>query len=288
MSWVNYHSHSYYCDGKAAPVDFIKAAVDKGFHAYGFSSHAPVPFSSRWNMAIEKLPDYLDEVSSIRKNFEGSAEVYAGLEVDYIEGAWGLDSLGLNGHDLDYTIGSVHYIGKFPDGSYLCFDGGQPEIFFNGVKELFQNDYRKAVTAYYHAEIKMVENDRPDIIGHMDKIKMHNFPRPYLDEEDNWYINLVEETLEVIRQKGCIVEVNTRGLYKHNPPLLYPGEWVLKLIHQKKIPVMINSDAHHPSEVDSGFEQAARLLVQTGFRTLRILHKNRWQDVPFSENGLEI
>ena len=285
MPWANYHSHSLFCDGKAAPEEFIATAIKKGFKAYGYSSHAPVPFASRWNMPADKLQEYISQISSIKTKFANEIQVYTGLEVDYIEGLWGYQLSGLNNTPLDYIIGSVHYIGKFPDGSHFCFDG-QPDAFFNGLEVLFQNDYRKAITVYYHAIIRMVEVDSPDVIGHLDKIKMHNPVKPYFNEEEKWYTNLVEEALEVIRQKGCIVEVNTRGLYKHNPPVLYPGAWVLECICEKKIPVMLNSDSHHPDEIELGFSYAAKLLREIGFKTLRILIDGKWQDKTFNEKGL--
>jgi len=285
MSWVNYHSHSLYCDGKANPNDFVKQAVKLGFPAWGCSSHAPVPFASRWNMPSDKLPEYMEELNRIIADYSGKIQVYKGLEIDYIEGLWGYHRSSLDKIPLDYTIGSVHYIGQLPDGSHFCFDG-QPEAFFSGIELLYHNDFRKAVTAYYHAVIRMTEVDNPDIIGHMDKIKMHNTFRPYLNEEDPWYVGLVEETLEVIRQKGSMVEVNTRGLYKHTPPLLYPGKWVLERIHRKKIPVLLNSDAHHPDEIASGFTQAAEILQEIGFNSLRVLVDGSWQDKGFTKTGL--
>ena len=285
MSWVNYHSHTLYCDGKAAPEDFIRSAVEKGFSAYGFSSHSPVPFASAWNMVAANLPEYLNRLTQLKTAFKGTIEIYVGLEIDYIEGVCGYRASGLDRHALDYVIGSVHYIGQLPDGSHFCFDG-HPEAFFSQVDLLFHHDFRKVITTYYQSVMRMVEVDQPDIVGHLDKIKMHHSFRPYLNETDNWYVALVEETLEVIRQKGCMIEVNTRGLYKHNPPLLYPGFWILKRIFEKGIPVMINSDAHHPDEVGLGFDHAAALLHDIGFKTVRVLLNGCWQEKAFNGNGV--
>jgi histidinol-phosphatase (PHP family) len=285
MPWVNYHSHSLFCDGKAAPEEFIVAAINNGFKAYGYSSHAPVPFASQWNMPADKLSEYLSEITRIKTKYANEIQVYTGLEVDYIEGLGGLQKSGLGNPLLDYVVGSVHYIGEFPDGSHFCFDG-ETEAFFKNIEILYQNNFRKAITTYYHSLMRMVEVDNPDVIGHMDKIKMHNSFKPYLNEEDKWYIELVEESLEIIKQKGCIVEVNTRGLYKKDPPVLYPGLWVLERIYQKKIPVMLNSDSHHPNEIELGFSTAAKLLREIGFRTLRILIDGKWLDKAFSEHGM--
>jgi len=284
MPWVNYHSHSLFCDGKAAPEDFITVAIEKGFPAYGYSSHAPVPFSSRWNIDPGKLPAYLEEITRIKNDYADKIQVYTGLEVDFIDGLWGSRASGLKEMAFDYLIGSVHYIGQFPDNTYFCFDG-QPEAFFQGMELLYKNDFRKALTVYYDSVRGMVETDVPDIIGHMDKIKMHNTVRTYFSEEDKWYVSQVEETLDQVARFGCIVEVNTRGLYKHNPPMLYPSIWILERIYEKGIPVMINSDSHHPDEIDLGFSYAASVLQDIGFKTLRVLLDGKWQEMPFTENG---
>jgi histidinol-phosphatase (PHP family) len=132
----------------------------------------------------------------------------------------------------------------------------------------------------------MVQKERPDIVGHMDKIKMHNTVRPYFSEEDPWYREQVEESLYLISRTGCIMEVNTRGYYKHDPPLLYPGKWVLERAFDLRIPVLLSSDAHHPDEIESGLSYAAGILKDIGYRTLRILLDGRWEDRSFSERGL--
>jgi histidinol-phosphatase (PHP family) len=82
------------------------------------------------------------------------------------------------------------------------------------------------------------------------------------------------------------MEVSSRGLYKHDPPLLYPSEWVIKEAFIRNVPVMINSDAHHPDEIDYHFAGIARLLLQTGYKTLRVLRQGTWQDRLFSEAGI--
>lgn len=285
MPWVNFHSHSAFCDGKSNPEDYVKRAIEKGFPVYGFSSHAPVPFASAWNMPAEDLPGYFNEINRIKIRYSGEIQVYTGLEIDYIEGLWGCKISGLRKYQPDFIIGSVHYIGQYPDGTYFCFDG-QSEAFFRGIAIIFHDDFKKAVSTYYHSVIRMTETDKPDIIGHLDKIKMHSSVRPYVNEEEKWYTDLVEDVLEVIRKTGCMVEVNTRGLYKHNPPLLYPGARVLKQIYRKRIPVLINSDAHHPDEIESGFGFVAELLQDIGFKTVRVLLNGKWQEKSFNEHGL--
>jgi histidinol-phosphatase (PHP family) len=285
MPWVNFHSHSLFSDGKAAPEDFIKSAISRKFAAFGCSCHSPVPFSTRWNMDPGKLQEYLDEIARLRQVYKGSLEVYAGLELDYLNGVPFLPVSVLKKMGCDYILGSVHFIDPYPDGTWFSFDG-KPDIFFSAVEIIYKNDFRKVITRYYEKTRMMIEKDCPDVIAHMDKIKMHNTVRPYFDEEAEWYRKQVYETLDLIAEKGCIMEVNSRGLYKHDPPLLYPGPWVIEQAYLRKIPVMLNSDAHHPDDIEKGFKESVIVLKQTGYKTLRILHKGSWQDMPFNETGI--
>lgn len=282
MCWINLHSHSSFCDGKADPEEFILAAIEKKFLGYGYSSHAPTAYDTRWNMKESRVQEYVQEIEHIRSSFADKIEVYTGLELDYSEHIKHPD---INRQSFDYIIGSVHFLGAYPDGAGFCFDG-DPEQFFRGVAAVFNNDFRKVITRYYELSTAMIENTRPDIIGHMDKIKMHEPFRHYVDESESWYVGLVHMLLDAVKRQNCIVEINTRGTYRKKPPMLYPGDWVIRLIRDKKIPVMINSDAHHPSEIDLGFRETAKLLLESDIRTIRTLYKGRWTDIPFSENGL--
>jgi histidinol-phosphatase (PHP family) len=125
----------------------------------------------------------------------------------------------------------------------------------------------------------MILTQKPDIIGHLDKIKMHNRNR-YFQEDENWYVQLVDETLDLIKANQCVVEVNTRGIYKKRSDSLYPGPEILKKINAMKIPVTISSDAHKPNELSLYFEETKRLLSEMGFKSLSLITTDGWKEVP--------
>ena len=81
---TNYHSHSLYCDGRANMEDFIRFALSEGFTSYGFSSHAPLPFSTAWTMEWDAMDDYLAEFHRLKAKYTGQIELYIGLEIDYL------------------------------------------------------------------------------------------------------------------------------------------------------------------------------------------------------------
>ena len=79
---TNYHSHSLYCDGRASMEDFVRFALSEGFTSYGFSSHAPWPFSTAWTMEWDRMNDYQAEFHRIKEKYAGKIELYLGLEID--------------------------------------------------------------------------------------------------------------------------------------------------------------------------------------------------------------
>jgi histidinol-phosphatase (PHP family) len=117
-------------------------------------------------------------------------------------------------------------------------------------------------------------------VGHLDKIKMYNRNR-FFSEEESWYVKLVEETLDLESSAGCVIEVNTRGIYKKRSDTLFPGKEILKKILQRNIPVTITSDAHKPQELSLGFEQARNLLIELGFKSTWLMTGSGWKEVPF-------
>lgn len=72
---TNYHSHSLYCDGRAGMEDFVRFALSEGFTSYGFSSHAPLPFSTAWTMEWDIMDDYLSEFHRLKEKYAGRKRV---------------------------------------------------------------------------------------------------------------------------------------------------------------------------------------------------------------------
>ncbi|MCB9234102.1 MAG: histidinol-phosphatase [Bacteroidia bacterium] len=286
MAWTNYHSHTHFCDGTNEPEDYIIQALEDGVAAYGFSTHAPIPFHCKWAMKKENAARYFARVRELKKKWADKIEIYASLEIDYVPGRMGPDHADIHGWELDYTLGSVHFVDDFPDGTPWEIDGTH-DIFLKGLEKIFGGDARKAISRYYELTRWMVMLENPDIVGHLDKIKMQNKNNFMFHESDAWYREEVIKTLKSISNAGSIVEVNTRGLYKGVTLETYPSRWILETMFDMGIPVQINSDSHHPREIVAGFEHAARILKQIGYRQVRVLAQGKWQDLSFDENGID-
>ena len=280
--WTNYHAHSDFCDGKASIEDVVATARKLHMPAVGISSHAPLPFERKWCMKPDQLDNYLSEIHRIRA-LNQSIEVYAGLEADFIPETM---SPATFRQRLDYIIGSVHFVDRFPDGQGWEIDGTYQD-FLKGLDEIFNGKMKDAICRYFELTRQMLKESAPDIVGHLDKIKMQNKERSTFDESEVWYQDTIRETLSAIKSAGSIVEVNTRGVYQGKTTTTYPSPWIIEEIGKMDIPVTLSSDAHHPDDLVNGFPQAAATLLHAGIKKIRILSGGKWRDAAFDERGIK-
>lgn len=276
----NFHSHSHYCDGKGAPEDYVLKAIEEGFEVYGFSSHVPVRYPSTWNMEPRLLPDYVNEIRFLKEKYKDRIELCIGLETDYTYSYYDRATL-IGQFGIDYTIGSVHYAGILADGRLWEVDG-RNTVFQRGVNELFLGNTEAAVKHYFELTQEMLVREKPDILGHIDKIKIQSEDGKLFSEKNGWYKDAVIQTLETVRNTGTIVEINTRGWYKGLTADFYPSEWIIREMQRLQIPVMINTDAHQTGEISLGIDAAISCLRKNGYSTQRILQHGQWIDIPLN------
>jgi len=183
MGLTNYHIHSDYCDGHATMEEYIRKAIDMGMTAVGFSSHSPVPYETDWNMPAGRMDDYVAEIKRLKEKYRGVIDVYASLEVDYLKGVQGPGDEKFRGLGLDYIMGSIHFLGNFSDGSPWTIDCPFPQ-FKKGLDEIYGGDAKRLVHTYYETTREMVRSSTPDILAHMDRVKMHNAVEHVFDEDE--------------------------------------------------------------------------------------------------------
>jgi histidinol-phosphatase (PHP family) len=274
----NFHTHSNYSDGSDSPEAYIIEAIASGMKSLGFSEHAPLPLENNFSVKnADRLRLYVEEVRALKEKYKEQLYIYAAIEADYIPGV-SLDfKLLKDDFNLDYIIGSVHLV-KNHDDRLWFIDGPDREIWKNGLDSLFSNDIRAAVTAYYHQVMEMITSQKPEVIGHIDKIMMHN-QNEFFNEEEKWYRDLVSQCLGAAKEHNSIIEINTRGRYKKRYPSFFPGSGIMKEMAKLQIPVTISSDAHMPGEVALLLDDAAEALRAAGYQEVWIFKDRFWKAV---------
>jgi histidinol-phosphatase (PHP family) len=289
----NLHTHTNFSDGSDVPEAYVESALIHGLTALGFSDHSPLPFENSFALREADSGTYCDKIIELRKKIQTSGiqgsetgfRIFLGMEADFIPGTGHSLAWFRENFPLDYLIGSVHLVRNGSPADLWFIDGPDPATYDEGLAAFFGGDICKGVSAYYNQINEMLTTGKMDIIGHLDKIKMHNRGR-FFDETESWYRLLINETLDLVRESGTIVEVNTRGLYKKRSDSLFPGLTVLKRIHELNIPIIISSDAHKPHEVSMLFNETAQALFEIGFRELMHLTPSGWNSGLLKETGI--
>lgn len=257
---TDYHIHTTFSDGKAAPEEYIPAARNAGLREMGFSEHL---YLSRpepdWNIDLLKINDYFRIIDGLAAENKDIL-IRKSLEIDYIPGRENETEIFLSGINLDYRIGSVHNIGEKP------FDTGPDFFAEKDIDLLFEN--------YFELINMAAGSGLFDIIGHCDYIRIYG-NKPSKDPEP-WYRRLART------MKSCDVafELNTNG---RNRPLadFYPDRNFLHIFREENIPVCVNSDAHIPSRVGQYFDEAYQLLKAAGYREMATFEGRKRKMVPF-------
>jgi histidinol-phosphatase (PHP family) len=275
--------HTHFCDGGEAPEKYVLTAIEKGLKSVGFSAHAPAPFDCNWALPANRLNRYIGEIEKLKAQYQTSIQIYLGLELDYFPDMVPYTNKLLNSWAFDYFIGSVHFIDFYPGGQRWTIDGPNEE-FRKGFREIFSNDSEEVTRRFFAYNRKMIQDLKPPVIGHIDKLKMQYRPDCFIPENHPLFKEELVKTLDVAQKAGSIVEINTRALYKNRGQTFYPGQDMFKLMQEMNIKVMVNSDAHLPPEIVSEFGSAFNELRKVGYKSHWILIDGQFKEVELPAN----
>jgi len=251
----NFHSHTQFCDGRVPMETMVNAAIDEGFMHWGFSPHSPIPIESPCNMKQEDTDAYLQEVQRLSDIYGDRINLYAGMEIDYLSPSWGPANSYFLDLQLDYRIGSVHFI---PGGDDFIDVDGSPESFIKKMERYFDNDINHVVNAYYDNLCAMIEAGGFDIVGHLDKIGYNASCFSPGIEEEPWYRRRVNDAIDLVIERNLIAEINTKAW--HTASRIFPKECFLPKLTDSGAPVIVSSDAHFPDRVNAGRKEGIALL----------------------------
>jgi histidinol-phosphatase (PHP family) len=256
---TDFHIHSTFSDGKAAPEEYVALALAGGMKEIGFSEHINLGVPGQaWCMDPGRVREYISCIRALAKK-NSDIKIKTGLEVDFFSGKEELIYDFLKNLDLDYVIGSVHYLGEYSvDNS--------PDFYVNrDIDEIYESYFKKVNEA--------LESGLFDILGHGDLVRIYNY-KPSSDP-GKFYHTLAMK----LQLHDVAIELNTNG---KNRPLgdFYPDKRFLKIFNDHAVPVCVNSDAHFPTRVGQYFDEAYKLLEEAGFKEMAVFTKRERFLVP--------
>ncbi len=251
--FVDLHNHTPLCNhSEGNPKDFILKAIEKKINVFGFSDHAPMEFDKAYRMKFDEIEKYESEVKLLQEEFSDKIEILLGYEVDFLNGFMQEKILE---REVDYLIGSVHFINKWG------FDN--PEF----IGEYQNKDIDKIWIEYFEAIEEMAKSGLFDIVGHFDLIKVFKF----LPKQNIKIIT--KNALKAIKKANMTIEINSAGLRK---PIAeqYPSKELLEVIYELDIPITFGSDAHFIDQVGFKKDEILRLVKEVGFDKC-VIYKHR-------------
>jgi len=249
----DYHSHPQghrvqrYTQALLQP--WIDSARAKGITDIAFTDH------DRYHAGVN-----FDELDRLREKNPG-VKIRAGIELDNDPetSAAGRKWIEQNWKRLDFVLGSVHYLNRTDQ----MFDSVP-----DGAQQLTGRDIDDVYSDYFRRVREIAASGLVDCLAHLDLVKIHGHrPRAPVTE-------LVEETLELIRERNLAIELSTAGWRK---PVneLYPSDEIILLAMEKKIPFTVASDAHSWAQLGENYERLAQKMTALGLRNICVFEKHK-------------
>ncbi|GAB6147203.1 histidinol-phosphatase HisJ [Desulfocicer niacini] len=247
--YSDYHMHSLFSDGSASIDEMAQNAIKKGLSQITITDHMPLPHATRYAMAYDRLELYRQTIRTAQLRFGSRLKINMGIEMEFIPmfSRWIED---ISNMGWDHMIVSVHALFK---GNCQAMVNGSAEEFATLV-ENFNYDVPSLCRSYYETLKQGYRTGLFEIAGHIDVIKKHNVGEIFFRESDAHYRDLVISTLDVIREQGMKMEVNTAG-FNHPVARQYPSDWIIQAALEKEIPIVLSSDSHTPDTLGQHFDK---------------------------------
>ncbi len=257
---VDLHNHTVLCNHAEGNIEeYIQKAIQSGTKYFGFSDHAPMDFDPKYRMSFENMSKYEEEVLHYKEKYKNKIEILLGYEVDYLKGR--MDERVLNA-DVDYLIGSVHFIGEWG------FDN--PEFIGKYESKNIDDIWQK----YFNTIEDMANCGHFDIVGHFDLIKVFKFmPKKNIND-------IARKALVAIKKADMVLELNVAG-YRKPIGEAYPSASLLKEAFELGIPITFASDAHTPEQVSMFNSEIINLATDAGYSECAVFHKRKRTMIAF-------
>jgi histidinol-phosphatase (PHP family) len=238
---------------------YLAAAEEAGVDDLGCSEHV-----YRFKQALElwshpfwqeQARDDLDAYCE----FVVTTPLRLGLEVDFVPGAEDRTANLLDERELDYVIGSVHFLGDraVDHERWDVWDG--------------RGDADEVWRRYFETLAEAAGTGLFDILAHPDLVKIWGGARPAPERDPRFYY---EPAVEAIGEHGTVVEVSTAGLRK---PVreIYPAPVFARMCVEAGAAFTLSSDAHAPADVGHEYEHAVEEMRDWGIEEIAVFEGRR-------------
>jgi len=267
---IDYHMHSTQSpDGNGTVEEMCEAAVAAGLAEIGFAEHLDF---DRDDPHYGFLDDgaYTEAIAAAQAAYAGRLRVRKGIEFDF-RTAYG-EEVGevLAAMEFDFTVGSVHQVLGQP--IWKLDDDPPPDL-----------DLPALLAAYLQEVEVLAASGWCHVLGHFDYV-YKQMPDRVAACRDDAYWQGVERILQRCIAGGVAIEINTHHIVDRGLGLAVDPQILARYRDLGGRLVTVGSDAHRPSDVAAGFEQAEAALRDAGFAEVTGFEGGRPYAVPL-RNG---
>ncbi len=244
----------------AGNVDrYLEAAQKAGIAELGCSEHV---YRFREALDVWRHPFWEQEARDDLEaycDFVRTTPLKLGLEVDFVPGAEDRTASLLDACDLDYVLGSVHFIdqGAVDHRAWdVWMREGDPDVVWR---------------RYFEAVAEAARSRLFDILAHPDLVKVWGRARPEPERDARFYY---EPAVEAIAESGVAVEVSTAGLRK---PVgeIYPAAEFAAMCVDAGASFTLSSDAHSPTDVGHAYDRAVAQMREWGIAEIATFERRK-------------
>lgn len=257
-----------FCDHAKDDLEaIIKRYIELGYSWIGVTEHTPAitrelldPGQRRLGLTpshlAEVFTNYIGEGRRLQEKYHDQLKIYVAMEIETYSGYLQFVPDLIARHRPDYLVGSVHFVDDLPiDYSRKCYQ--------QAVRRL--GSLEALYCRYFDQQAEMIVALKPSVVGHFDLIRIFddNY-RKRLELKAVW--ERIMRNLELIREQGCIMDLNLRALAKgaDEPYISRP---ILQEARDLGIAVVPGDDSHGVDSVGNHMALGIDLLTELGFST---------------------
>ncbi len=261
----DFHIHTDFSgDSDTPPARQIERAIALGMGRICVTDHHDYDVNSDCDFNLD-FPAYLQTMRELREQYRNQIRLEIGVELGLQGHIAGYLNELVNTCDLDFIIGSCHFI-----------DGQDPYLpsFYEGRTE------KEALERFFQVSLEMVRTlDCFDSCGHLDYMVRYcpSKGREYCAAD---YMDYISPLLKTLIEKGRALECNTGG-FRYGLGQPNPCEDILRRYRALGGELLtVGSDAHTPDYLGYEFDRTAELLKECGFRYYTVYHGRRPEFLP--------
>jgi len=259
----DYHLHSSFSgDSKTPMEDMILHAIELGLKSICFTEHMdfdyPITPTTPKDYFTINTDSYLYELIKMKEKYTKQISVLFGIELGLQPHLAKENAKYIKEYDFDFVIASSHLCNR--EDVYLS-------SFYEGKSD------NEAYREYFES---ILENIRKftnfDVYGHLDYVVRYgrNKDNDYFYED---YSDVFEAILKLLIDKEKGIEINTGGI-KKDLKELHPATKIIKRYRELGGEIItVGSDSHTCSDMCQGFDWAAEVLKECGFRYYAVFEK---------------